>query len=102
MRRVTSLPTGGIRRIDARDVTRAGPGGRRGGSTEIGVPGWFRGVGADLELGGVYTFWYSRLVFTVSQYRTALLAIRSIDPMVDYLPSTGKTRSGDKCTSLVF
>jgi SAM-dependent methyltransferase len=48
----------------------------------------FRGVGADLELA-------RRLYFTVRQaglrdvqYRTALIGVRSTDPIVDYLPST--------------
>ena len=56
--------------------------------------GAFKGVGADLELA-------RRLYHTVRQaglvdvqYRTALLGVRSTDPMVDYLPSTVESLRG--------
>jgi SAM-dependent methyltransferase len=56
--------------------------------------GAFKGVGADLEL--------ARRLYHVAhgaglndvQYRTALLAVRSADPMVDYLPSTIESLRG--------
>jgi SAM-dependent methyltransferase len=48
----------------------------------------FKGVGADLELARrLYNLVYRSGLRDV-QYRTALLGVRSIDPMVDYLPST--------------
>jgi len=48
----------------------------------------FKGVGADLELARKLYFLVQRASFGDVQYWTALLAVRSIDPMVDYLPST--------------
>jgi len=50
--------------------------------------GCFKGVGADLELAKrLYSLVYRSGLRDV-QYQTALLGVRSIDPMVDYLPST--------------
>jgi hypothetical protein len=54
----------------------------------------FRGVGADLELGRRLYFLVRQAGLHDVQYRTALLAIRSIDPMVDYLPSTVESLRG--------
>lgn len=54
----------------------------------------FRGVGADLELGRRLYFLVQQAGLHDFQYRTALLAIRSIDPMVDYLPSTVESLRG--------
>lgn len=48
----------------------------------------FRGAGADLELGRRLYFLVQGAGLHDVQYRAALPAIRSIDPMVDYLPST--------------
>ncbi len=48
----------------------------------------FRGVGADLELARRLYFVVRQAGLRDVQYRTALLGVRSIDPMVDYLPST--------------
>jgi hypothetical protein len=48
----------------------------------------FRGVGADLELARRLYFLVQQAGIHDVQYRTALLAVRSTDPMVDYLPST--------------
>jgi ubiquinone/menaquinone biosynthesis C-methylase UbiE len=48
----------------------------------------FKGVGADLELARKLYFLVQRSRLRDVQYRTTLLAVRSIDPMVDYLPST--------------
>ena len=48
----------------------------------------FKGVGADLELARRLYFLVRQSGLRDVQYRTALLAVRSIDPMVDYLPST--------------
>jgi SAM-dependent methyltransferase len=50
--------------------------------------GAFKGVGADLELARKLYFLVRQAGLRDVQYRTALLAVRSIDPMVDYLPST--------------
>jgi SAM-dependent methyltransferase len=50
--------------------------------------GAFKGVGADLELARKLYFLVRQSGLREVQYRTALLAVRSIDPMVDYLPST--------------
>jgi len=50
--------------------------------------GAFKGVGADLELARkLYSVMYQFGLRDV-QYRTALLGVRSTDPMIDYLPST--------------
>jgi SAM-dependent methyltransferase len=48
----------------------------------------FKGVGADLELARKLYFLARQSGLRDVQYRTALLGVRSIDPMVDYLPST--------------
>ncbi len=54
----------------------------------------FKGVGADLELARrLYNLAYKFGLLDV-QYRTALLGVRSIDPMVDYLPSTVESLRG--------
>lgn len=50
--------------------------------------GAFTGVGADLELARKLYFLAQGAGLTDTQYRTALLGVRSTDPMVDYLPST--------------
>jgi len=50
--------------------------------------GAFKGVGADLELARRLYFLVQRAGLSDVQYRTALLGVRSTDPMVDYLPST--------------
>jgi ubiquinone/menaquinone biosynthesis C-methylase UbiE len=50
--------------------------------------GAFKGVGADLELARKLYFLLHQAGFRDVQYRTALLGVRSIDAMVDYLPST--------------
>ena len=50
--------------------------------------GVFKGVGADLELARRLYNLVHQAGFRDVQYRTALLGVRSIDPMVDYLPST--------------
>ena len=54
----------------------------------------FKGVGADIELARrlYHTVWQAGLVDV--QYRTALLGVRSTDPMVDYLPSTVESIRG--------
>jgi ubiquinone/menaquinone biosynthesis C-methylase UbiE len=48
----------------------------------------FKGVGADLELARKLYFAVQQSGLRDVQYRTALLGVRSTDPMVDYLPST--------------
>ena len=48
----------------------------------------FKGVGADLDLARKLYFLVQQAGLCDVQYRTALLGVRSIDPMVDYLPST--------------
>jgi len=54
----------------------------------------FKGVGADLELARrLYSLVHQTDLEDV-QYRTALLAVRSLDPMVDYLPSTVESLKG--------
>lgn len=50
--------------------------------------GAFKGVGADLELARKLYFLVHQAGLADVQYRTALLGVRSIDPMIDYLPST--------------
>jgi SAM-dependent methyltransferase len=47
----------------------------------------FKGVGSDLTLGRRLHFVFHQAGLHNVQYRTALLGVRSIDPMVDYLPS---------------
>jgi len=54
----------------------------------------FKGVGADLELARrLYSLVHQAGLDDV-QYRTALLGVRSIDPMSDYLPSTIESLRG--------
>jgi SAM-dependent methyltransferase len=56
--------------------------------------GAFKGVGADLELARkLYHLMHGSGLADV-QYRTGLLAVRSIDAMVDYLPSTVESLRG--------
>lgn len=50
--------------------------------------GAFKGVGADLELAKKLYFLAYQSGLNDVQYRTALLGVRSTDPMVDYLPAT--------------
>ena len=50
--------------------------------------GAFKGVGADLELAKKLYFLAHQSGLNDVQYRTALLGVRSTDPMVDYLPAT--------------
>jgi len=50
--------------------------------------GAFKGVGADLELAKKLYFLVHQSGLRDVEYRTALLGVRSIDPMIDYLPST--------------
>ena len=50
--------------------------------------GAFKGVGADLELARKLYFLVHQAGFRDVHYRTALLGVRSLDPMVDYLPAT--------------
>jgi SAM-dependent methyltransferase len=56
--------------------------------------GAFKGVGADLELARRLYFLVRHSGLTDVAYRTSLLAVRSIDPMVDYLPSTVESLRG--------
>lgn len=56
--------------------------------------GAFEGVGADLELAKrLYHLVHQSGLMDV-QYRTALIGVRSTDPMVDYLPSTVESLRG--------
>lgn len=50
--------------------------------------GAFEGVGADLQLARKLYFLMYQSGLRDVQYRTALLGVRSTDPMADYLPST--------------
>ena len=54
----------------------------------------FKGVGADLELARRLYNLVHQAGFRDVEYRTALLGVRSIDPMVDYLPSTVESLRG--------
>jgi ubiquinone/menaquinone biosynthesis C-methylase UbiE len=54
----------------------------------------FKGVGADLELASRLYYLVHQSGLRDVQYRTALLGVRSIDPMVDYLPSTVESLRG--------
>ena len=56
--------------------------------------GAFVGVGADLELGRKLYSLFQRAGLRDVQYHAALLAVRSGDPMVDYLPSTVESLRG--------
>jgi SAM-dependent methyltransferase len=61
---------------------------------KFAVLGAFAGVGADLELARhLYGLVYRSGLRDV-QYRTSLLGVRSMDPMVDYLPSTVESLRG--------
>jgi hypothetical protein len=54
----------------------------------------FTGVGANLELAErLYHFMFYAGLRDV-EYRTALLGVRSADPIVDYLPSTVESLRG--------
>jgi SAM-dependent methyltransferase len=56
--------------------------------------GAFKGVGADLELARrLYHLMHESGLRDV-HYRTSLLAVRSTDPMIDYLPSTVESLRG--------
>jgi len=56
--------------------------------------GAFKGVGADLELARRLYAQMQQSGLRDVQYRTALLGVRSTDPMVDYLPSTVESLRG--------
>jgi SAM-dependent methyltransferase len=56
--------------------------------------GAFSGVGANLELGRELYAVACRSGLQDVQYRTALLGVRSTDPMVDYLPATVESLRG--------
>ena len=56
--------------------------------------GAFKGVGADLELARRLYHVVHQAGLRDVQYRTALLGVRSNDPMVDYLPSTVESLRG--------
>jgi len=56
--------------------------------------GSFKGVGADLELARRLYFLAHEAGLDDIGYRTSLLAVRAIDPMVDYLPSTVESLRG--------
>jgi SAM-dependent methyltransferase len=56
--------------------------------------GAFKGVGADLELARRLYWLAQQAGLADTQYRTFLLAVRSVDPMVDYLPSTVESLRG--------
>jgi SAM-dependent methyltransferase len=56
--------------------------------------GAFKGVGADLELARRLYHVVHETGLSDVQYRTSLLAVRSTDPMVDYLPSTVESLRG--------
>jgi len=58
------------------------------------VLGAFKGVGADLELAKRLYHLVQQSGLRDVQYRTALLGVRSTDPMVDYLPSTVESLCG--------
>jgi 2-polyprenyl-3-methyl-5-hydroxy-6-metoxy-1,4-benzoquinol methylase len=56
--------------------------------------GVFKGVGADLELARRLYALVQQAGLRDVQYRTGLLAVRSTDPMVDYLPATVESLRG--------
>jgi hypothetical protein len=62
----------------------------------------FRRVGADLELGRQLYYLLHQAGLRDLQYRTALLGVRSVDPMIDYLPSTVESLQGSIYSSSVF
>lgn len=56
--------------------------------------GAFEGVGSDLCLGGRLYALVRRAGLEDVRYRTFIVGVRSIDPMVDYLPSTVESLRG--------
>ncbi len=56
--------------------------------------GAFKGVGADLELARKLYFLARKSGLREVEYRTGLLAVRSGDPMVDYLPAVIESLRG--------
>jgi SAM-dependent methyltransferase len=56
--------------------------------------GVFKGVGADLQLAMRLYNLVHQAGFRDVEYRTALLGVRSVDPMVEYLPSTVESLRG--------
>ncbi len=54
----------------------------------------FKGVGANLELAKRLYFLVQQSGLRDVQFRTALLGVRSMDPMIDYLPSTVESLRG--------
>lgn len=56
--------------------------------------GAFRGVGADLELAKRLYVLARQAGLEDVQYRPFLIGVRSVDPMVDYLPSTVESLRG--------
>ncbi len=54
----------------------------------------FATVGADLQLARRLYYVVQQSGLTDVHYRTALLGVRSIDPMIDYLPSTVESLRG--------
>src|SRR5262249_23635195 len=54
----------------------------------------FKAVGADIELARKLYFLVHQAGLRDVQYRTALLGVRSIDPMMDYLPSMIESLQG--------
>jgi SAM-dependent methyltransferase len=61
---------------------------------KAGLLGAFAGVGADLELAKRLYHLVQQSGLRDVQYRTALLGVRSTDPMVDYLPCTVESLRG--------
>ena len=61
---------------------------------KVALLGAFKGVGADLELAKQLYHLVCQAGLRDVQYRTALLGVRSGDPMVDYLPSTVESLRG--------
>lgn len=58
------------------------------------VIGAFSGIGGDVYLGQRLYGMVCQLGLTDVQYRPVLIGVRSIDPMVDYLPATVESLSG--------
>lgn len=56
--------------------------------------GAFQGVGADLQLAGRLFALMREADLEDVQYRPFLIGVRSVDPMVDYLPSTVESLRG--------
>ncbi|MGE3160369.1 MAG: hypothetical protein AB7K78_27085, partial [Xanthobacteraceae bacterium] len=61
---------------------------------KVALLGAFSGVGADLTLARRLYSVVRRTGLQDVQYRTCLLGVRSVDPMVDYLPSTVESLHG--------